>query len=161
MAGLKWWMGNSYIAHSHSYPCFLFGHQQWLNVVVTYEVYRLLRSSRIRKRYVPPTRRTAVLHSLFCYAGGFFISTWTLYKSSKFPLTVEAEYGFVCLPMNRTRAETIFYYSVFLPISFALPSAYVLWCFFDIVFFSKLLPPKGRRRELAIYFFRITVRNNI
>jgi hypothetical protein len=125
----------------------------WLNVVVTYEVYRLLSSSNIRKKYFPPTRKTVVRNSLCCYALAFFLSTLVLMDG--LPHGIDAQVGFVCLPVAETTSETVFFYAVFMPVYTLIPASYISWCFYDIVFRSKLLPPKGKRRELAIYFFRI------
>jgi hypothetical protein len=125
----------------------------WLNVVVSYEVYRLLRSSNIRKRYFPPTRKAVVRNSLCCYALAFFLSALVLME--RIPIGIDAQVGFVCLTIPETASETAFYFSFFMPVYILIPGSYIAWCFYDIVFRSKLLPPKGKRRELAIYFFRI------
>jgi hypothetical protein len=68
---------------------------------------------------------------------------------------VDALYGFVCLPVQFSAGANAFWYLLFIPIFMGIPILYVIWIVYDI-YAKKLLPPTGKRRELTIYFFRIT-----
>ena len=127
----------------------------WLNAVVGHEIHRLLTSSHRRQRYFPPTIRTVIYKSLAVYAGCAFLGSWALFRQDWWPTTVDAQAGFVCMPYEYDTASTIFMWLVFVPFYFGIPYGYVLWIVYDVVYRSHLLPPRGRRRQLAVYFFRI------
>jgi len=58
--------------------------------------------------------------------------------------------------MDYSTASTIFFYCLMFPLLFGGPFGYVLYCGYQI-HHQQLLPPTGRRRILAIYFFRLSV----
>jgi hypothetical protein len=80
----------------------------WLNVLATYEVYRLLQSSNIQKKYNPPTKLNNVQNSMICYAFAFFLSAWGLIHIQ--PMNVDAQSGLFCLMVMETQVDLIFYY---------------------------------------------------
>lgn len=53
-------------------------------------------------------------------------------------------------------ASTFFFYCVFFPCLMGLPVAYTFYLLFDILKNNRL-PPKGKRRQLVIYFFRLVL----
>jgi hypothetical protein len=130
----------------------------WLNVVTTREIHRLLRKSHRVARYIPPTRRKVVTQSLVIYLYSLFLALLILVEGKWLPHDVDAQYGFVCLPMQRDRTALLFWYLVFVPLYIGIPIVYVMWMFFDI-YYHQLLPPsaRSRSRALTIFFFRITV----
>jgi hypothetical protein len=62
--------------------------------------------------------------------------------------------GFLCQPVEENVTHTLVWWFVMAPITFALPYAFATYIFYDVLIRSKLLPPKGKRRELTLYFFR-------
>jgi hypothetical protein len=64
--------------------------------------------------------------------------------------------GFYCYSGSHDRASDVYYWLAFVPLSFAIPYLYVFWVFFDVIFRSNLLPARGKRRDLSVYFFRIS-----
>jgi hypothetical protein len=130
----------------------------WLNVATTREIHRLLRKSHRVARYYPPTRRHVVIQSVAIYLYSLFLALLILVKGKWLPQDVDAQYGFVCLPMQYDRTALLFWYLVFVPLYMGIPTAYIMWVFFD-VYFHHLLPARARSRSraLTIFFFRITV----
>jgi hypothetical protein len=127
----------------------------WINALTTREMYRLLLNSNQRRRYFPPTIRKVCQQSAVVYLYGLFISLWILVDGPWGLHDVDALYGFVCIPVQFSAGANLFWYLLFLPIFMGIPILYVIWIVYDI-YAKKLLPPTGKRRELTIYFFRIT-----
>ena len=131
----------------------------WLNAVIAYEVYRLLRSSNIRQRYFPPTNYQVYRNSIICYgiailAGSIpLVATW-LQWDDWFP-TPGIQAGFLCQATEYSLSSTLYFWFFIAPLIFGIPYIFATYVFVDVVWYTKLLPPKGRRRELSIYFFRI------
>jgi hypothetical protein len=130
----------------------------WLNVATTHEIHRLLRRSHRVARYHPPTRRHVVIQSVAIYFYSLFMALLILVKGKWLPQDVDAQYGFVCLPMQYDRTALLFWYLVFVPLYIGIPTVYITWVFFD-VYYHHLLPAsaRSRSRALTIFFFRITV----
>lgn len=80
-----------------------------------------------------------------------FISTWHIpflpFKSGVYS-------GLACFCKDYDIPSTIFWWLVFVPAFLLIPLRYVLWCVL-VIFRQKMLPPAGRRRNLAVYFFRL------
>eukprot|EP00934_Nitzschia_sp_Nitz4_P001416 Nitzschia sp. Nitz4//scaffold160_size51814//1061//2385//NITZ4_006907-RA/size51814-processed-gene-0.48-mRNA-1//1//CDS//3329537836//1416//frame0 len=128
----------------------------WLNGLMAWEVYKLLRSSHIRRRYFPPTDKQVYISSLACYGIAIVAASLPLLGSVVewlAPAGIQA--GFLCLSAEQNLTQALVWWFVNAPITFAVPYTYAAWVFYDVVFRSKLLPPKGKRRELTVYFFRI------
>jgi hypothetical protein len=64
--------------------------------------------------------------------------------------------GIACLPHEYDTASTIFQWLVFAPFFALIPTVYSLYVAVDVMR-RKLLPPQGKKRNLAIYFFRLVV----
>jgi hypothetical protein len=130
----------------------------WLNVATTREIHCLLRRSHRVARYYPPTRRRVVIQSVAIYLYSLFLALLILVKGKWLPQDVDAQYGFVCLPMQYDRTALLFWYLIFVPLYMGIPTAYIMWVFFD-VYFHHLLPARARSRSrtLTIFFFRITI----
>ena len=134
------------------------GANTWINAVVAYEVRKLLRSSYIRKHYIPPTRKRVVLKSLIVYVYVAFVAfcglgfDWMAWL----PHTTLSLSGLACIPVEYNLASSLFFWLVFVPAFMGIPIVYVGFVIWDVLY-HKLLPPRGRRRMLATYFFRIVV----
>ena len=130
----------------------------WINGVMAYEIYRLLRCSQIRQRYFPPTDQQVYRYCLACYGiaivtGSLPLLADALGGQDYFP-TPGIQSGFTCQPTELTVTSTVMFWFVLAPLTFAIPYVYATYVCVDVVYCSKLLPPKGRRRDLSIYFFR-------
>ncbi|CAB9528531.1 expressed unknown protein [Seminavis robusta] len=75
---------------------------------------------------------------------------------SKWPHWTRLAYGAVCFPQPHDPSSLAYYFLVFFPLLFGIPLVYVVYASVTIVR-QNLLPPSGRRRALAVYFFRLTV----
>ena len=64
--------------------------------------------------------------------------------------------GLACLPHEYDTTSTVFQWVVFVPLFALVPTAYAMYVALDVVR-GKLLPPEGKKRDLAIYFFRLVV----
>jgi MFS family permease len=127
----------------------------WLNGVVCLEVYKLLRSSRIRKRYFPPSDRYVYLSASACFAVALIPALLPLLgQTSEWLPEPGIQAGFVCTVAEQSWKDTLCWWLVIAPLAFAIPYAFASYVFYDVVIRSKLLPPKGKRRELTVYFFR-------
>ena len=54
----------------------------------------------------------------------------------------------------KTDASTWFFWFAFVPLFMLIPLVYVLWSCGNILY-KGMVPPVGRRRNLALYFFRL------
>jgi hypothetical protein len=59
------------------------------------------------------------------------------------------------LPIERDTQSTIFFWLCFFPLFVGIPVVYVVYVCYDVMVVRKLLPPKGKRRVLSVYFFRL------
>lgn len=76
------------------------------------------------------------------------------FNVSFLPLETGVYSGFACFPKTYNVSSEIFFWLFFLPAFLLIPLCYVMWCLF-MIFRKSMLPPVGRRRNLAIYFFRL------
>ena len=107
------------------------------------------------KRYFAPTIRQVVKESLAVYAWVAFLAAWPFVEFLPHRLRLSA--GLACLPHEYDTTSTIFFWLVFMPLFCLLPTAYALYVAFD-VWRRQLLPTeKTKKRNIAIYFFRLTV----
>lgn len=128
----------------------------WMNALVARELRRLLTWSGRRGRYKPPPYKTIVRDSLVVYFASACISfiSWVV-NVPWWPHRTDLQNGLVCLPMAYDMASTLVFWLLFFPVMSAIPLMYCAWVAFD-VWRRNLLPPPGKRRELMIYFYRIT-----
>ncbi|CAB9526160.1 expressed unknown protein [Seminavis robusta] len=115
------------------YLTFGFTANCWMNAVIAYEVYRLLRLSSRRERYLPPTRTQVYRQVAVVYIYATFWSLLGVWKIPFLPHDTLLLYGIACFPHEYDQASTIFYWVLFIP-------AFM-----------------GRRRELALFFGRVIV----
>ncbi|CAJ1947289.1 unnamed protein product [Cylindrotheca closterium] len=136
------------------YVVFGFGANMWLNGVVCFQLHRMLSFSNGRRRYQMPSRRRVTFHSMAVYSWCLFLASWGIYETPKFPFHSGAVTGLGCLPVETDGASTLFFWLVFFPVFAGIPLVYVMWACFD-VYRRNLLPPRGKRRLLFIYYARL------
>lgn len=124
----------------------------WINVVMAREVHKLLRASKVRRRYSPPQPRTVVLQSLVIYALAATVCGLPFIEF--LPLKPRLVHGFVCLPYEYSLASSLFQHLVYVQLQIGIPLIFVIYVAVDIIH-NQLLPKRGRRRELGLYFCRI------
>eukprot|EP00934_Nitzschia_sp_Nitz4_P006917 Nitzschia sp. Nitz4//scaffold412_size15754//9409//10414//NITZ4_008872-RA/size15754-processed-gene-0.18-mRNA-1//-1//CDS//3329551327//6907//frame0 len=128
----------------------------WLNGLMAWEVYKLLRSSYVRRRYFPPSDRQVYLTSFACYGIALFSASLPMLGTIVDWLPQAGlQAGFLCLQAQENLTHMLVFWLFMAPIHFVVPYLYAAWVFYDVVFRSKLLPPKGKRRELTVFFFRV------
>ena len=120
----------------------------WLNAVISYEIHNLLKATRALKKYQPPKIVMVVKRSMAAYAVALFLGMMTLIQAPGFPMQVAPQWGFVCLPVQQTWQDIVFFYLFFIPLYVGIPFGYVFYVFYDVIFRSKLLPQKGKVRSL-------------
>ena len=156
----------------------------WMNGLICWEVHRLLRCSMNRERYFPPSIINVLQKSAVVYVASALISSipilpfdWILVNAD----VVAAGAGCVSIyfvRLGRTREKIrakalmhlffyllqnvnyydleseFFFWFVVCPLLMGIPYVYVMYVALD-VHLKDLLPPRGYRRELAIYYFKI------
>lgn len=126
----------------------------WLNGVVVFQIHRMLRFSRIRRRYSPPTHRQVFGHAAIVYAYATFWGILCGFNLKFLPHSSHLYYGFACMPMEYNRASSLFFWLVYLPFSLGIPLLFAACVMFDIVR-NKLMPPTGKRRALSMFLLRL------
>lgn len=102
-----------------------------INAVIALEVHRLLSATRDFSIYVPPTRRSALLHCLGVFAWCTFVSSWPAWGLG---IDVLAMRGVMCVPTLPTApVPTFFFFPLFfvcaavIPLCICLRIAYLCW----------------------------------
>jgi hypothetical protein len=126
----------------------------WMNFLIVYEVHKLLRFSNHRRRYSPPKRTTVGTQAAGVYLYAILWGVLGIFPIDWLPYATYSWYGFFCFPQEYDRASTIFYWLVFIPGIMGIPILYLTYVCYDI-WKRKLLPPAGRRRNLAVFFVRL------
>ena len=127
----------------------------WLNGVIANELYRLLSFSNYRRKYTPPTLKVVTRNSLLVYLYSILLAGMGCMAYPWWPHRTDLQNGLVCLPMDFDTTSTILFWTVFFPFMSAIPLLYCVGV--AIVVYKKgLLPPQGKRREITIYFYKIT-----
>jgi 7 transmembrane receptor (rhodopsin family) len=135
------------------------GSNLWLSAAITYEIHRLLRYSRQRRRYYAPTRRTVALQATAAYLYCGLLGTLVYVDEvvDNFPFHVASPAGAACIPtVGPTLPSQLFFSLFFIPIYAGLPVVYILVVAVDI-HRRRLIPPPGKRRTLTVYFGRMIV----
>ncbi|OEU05879.1 hypothetical protein FRACYDRAFT_257659 [Fragilariopsis cylindrus CCMP1102] len=109
----------------------------WMNAVVAYEVFDLLKKSHQGERVKPPTIKKATIQGMTVYLYALIIFLAHFFLDGKIDMTIAAPIYFM--------------------ISAGFPIVY-LCCICTIIWYRGLVPSLGGRlRELSLYFFRIIV----
>jgi len=117
---------------------------QYLNVVITYEVFTLLKKSRQGIRSPPPSPSKACLQAFASYAFAAIPATLRIILDR-----------FAGEDSRKKRRAGRILGSFFFLLSTGLPTIYI--CYVCVVIWKRKLLPSigGRLRSLALYFFRI------
>ena len=102
----------------------------WINMMIAMEIYRLLRSSYVRRRYFPPTTIQVYCNTIICYIVAICISTLPLLANTMtwdFIPVPGVVSGFLCLSVEYNTASTIFFWTVLTPIVAGVPFTVRCW----------------------------------
>jgi len=127
----------------------------WLNGVIASELYRLLSFSSNRRKYIPPTLEIVTRNSLLVYLYSILLAGMGCLAYPWWPHRTDLQNGLVCLPMDFDTRSTILFWTLFFPFMSAIPLVYCV-AVAIVVYRKGLLPPEGKRREITIYFYKIT-----
>jgi hypothetical protein len=128
----------------------------WLNGVIVYQIHTMLRHSNVRRRYRPPTERRVAEHAAAVYTYALLWGLACGFNMDFLPHSSHLYYGFACMPMEYSRASTLFFWLVYLPFSLGIPVCFAAYVVGDI-WYHKLLPPTGKRRRLSMFLLRLAV----
>jgi len=146
-----------------------------MNAVVAREVYTLLSKTKNLEDYAPPKTRTVAKQAACVYLISAFCASWTLW--GVIPHKANAMGGMGCMPMEYSLESSLFFWLVFIGLSFGLPSLYISSVFFRVQRGGMLLSESSKRsssvvpaggtapsreraraaRTLTLYFRRISV----
>lgn len=126
----------------------------WMNALICYQIHKLLRFSNIRRKYIPPSRREAVMQGCYVYLYGFCWSIIGIFNFVKLPFHTHAYFGFVCFPMEYDLKSTLVYYLVAMNFVMGVPTTYCMYVLYNVYKYN-LLPSKGKRRQLSLYILRL------
>lgn len=126
----------------------------WLNANIARQLYMMLRSASRFQKYQPPTRRRVVIESLGIYLYAMCLASLGMFNAEWLPHKTRLAVGAHCVPLDYSTGSSIFFFCVFTPLIFGIPLLYVCWAAYQI-WSKNMLPPSGRRRILAVYFFRL------
>jgi hypothetical protein len=145
------------LCHAHSFVLvFTLTANSYLNALIAREVYDLLAKSHVRQRYFAPTRRTVTQNAVVVYTTALILAALGIADLPILPLRTGAIEGLFCAPRGYDTPSTYFWWFVFLPLLNGIPSAYIVGCIYQVWKYH-MLPPPGRRRTVAVYFFRIAL----
>ena len=138
----------------------------WLNALITYQLHSLLKCSQQTRRYRIPPPKNVTKHALLVYLYCAFLGSWGLFPQStstqdnndqtNFPYHAIQISGLACIPVEADLASSLFFWLFFMPLFSLIPIFYVIYVAIDI-WRRQLLPSRGKRRLLALYFGRIII----
>ena len=130
------------------------GSNTWLNMLVAHQIYTMLVYSQQRRRYQNPTTKSVTLQAVAVYLYCGFLGTWGFVEKPAFPFHSGAFSGLACLPMERDRESSLFFWLCFVPLFAGIPFGYIGYICLQIQC-RQLMPPPGKRRALTVYFGRL------
>mmetsp|Transcript_2779 Transcript_2779/g.7105 ORF Transcript_2779/g.7105 Transcript_2779/m.7105 type:complete len:493 (+) Transcript_2779:73-1551(+) len=151
------YVGEAMCGYQSFYLNFSVSANTWMAAVITYQIHKLLRYSRVRRRYIPPTTKEVGCHAACVYAWAIFWGGLSASQSDIFGMTFQSHAygGFYCAPME-AEGNSWFFYLVFLHIMFFFPANYAVAALVHI-FWKGLMPKSGQRQQIALLLIRIMV----
>ena len=110
----------------------------WCNAVVAREIFRML---RIRNtRYIQPSAQTVIRQCLSVYT--FALSLGILGIVLPGVHVTRSHVGVLCVPVPKDRASEVFFWIVYIPLLFLIPTLYIVFVIVYVLW-KGLLPPRG------------------
>lgn len=138
------------------YIIFGVGANAWLNATVAWQLYRLLRNSRLHIKYKTPSHSDATKHAMMVYLFVATLACLFIIRTNRDPMAVTLHKGMACLPGEVDMVSSIFFWVGFIPFFILIPLGIVLWTSYQLYKY-KMLPKRGRRRTLSLFFIRLVV----
>ncbi len=126
----------------------------YINAFLTYEIYKLLRYSSLRKRYYPPTTGKVTKQALFCYAMGLFVFVVDFFVvADRIDNNVSGASPQMLKILDRLHLAFLWIVCVIIPLSvLVVVSGMIYWQ--GLITSTKSLY-EGRLRVLTFFFLRI------
>mmetsp|Transcript_3516 Transcript_3516/g.5220 ORF Transcript_3516/g.5220 Transcript_3516/m.5220 type:complete len:513 (-) Transcript_3516:107-1645(-) len=125
----------------------------WMNCIVAYEMFTLVKKSYQREKTNPPSLRKVLSQGSFVYTIALLIAIWYALEVPWSPYSVTKQGTAVWASMEggvfSTKGTILLTTGITVP-----PTVYVLYIAFTI-WWKKLLPKSGRTRVISLYFIRI------
>lgn len=120
-------------------------------------MYYMLTSSSRCLRYEAPTRTRISLQAVTVYVLSASLTLgWVFCRPLMSLPRSQVRYRMVCLPAAKSPKEQLIWWLIYLPVVVIVPFAYVAWTWYD-VYAKQLLPRKGQRRLLYLFFHRLAL----
>jgi len=128
----------------------------YLTAILATELQYMLVSSTKCLRYEPPTHARATKYSLLVYLWSLILALWTSlgYDWNIYPAPPQLRQGLVCMPIDGNPLTQWILWTLVAPVTTLGPFLYSFIIAYKV---RKLLPRKGQRRTLALYYFRIAL----
>ena len=127
-----------------AYNTFTIAANCWLNAMISYEIHRLLKATKACKKYSPPTMNSVVKRSLASFGVALFLGLLMSVQTPHWPIRNGPNWGFICVPLQETWQDMLFFYAFFIPALVGIPFSYVFYVAYDVLYKSKLLPKQGK-----------------
>ena len=131
----------------------------WMNLIISLEVYKILKCSRNGIRYIPPKNSNIWkrIVAVYVYASILASLVFIPREDSNFPFKVGVYAGAYCMPVEYSVPSALLLFLVFLPLIAGIPMLVAGYVFYDVYFRSNLMPKNGKGKLLSIYFMRIII----
>ena len=128
----------------------------YINAFLTYEIYKLLKYSSLRKRYYPPTTGKVTKQALFCYGMGLFVFVVDFFVvADRIDKNVTGASPQMLKSLDRLHLAFCWIVCVLIPLLVLMVvSGMIYWQ--GLIESTKSLY-EGRLRVLALFFLRIVV----
>ena len=127
-----------------------------MNAVICHQLFMMLKVSHFSGRYIAPSISHVAKQTLAVYAYAAALASAGTWNVWGIPYKGGIYQGYACLVKDYDDASTIFFWLGFLPLCVFIPMAYVISCIVR-VYRGRMLPPRGQRSTLYMYFSLIFV----
>ncbi|KAL7427196.1 hypothetical protein ACHAXH_000571 [Discostella pseudostelligera] len=126
----------------------------WMSFSVFVQIYRMLMANKRARRYIPPTMKRVTIDSVIIHVISIIMATFTVIPADALPKATPNS-GCEAYPASGNRAQLIFYWVFFMPVTALIPTVLVtLLCFH--IWWKDLLPRQNAKsRSLLFYFARL------
>ena len=126
----------------------------WMSFSTFLEIHRMLMANKQTRRYKPPTPKRVTVNSVIIHVFSILMATFTVLPLGIFPKATPSS-GCEAYPEPGNRAQLIFYWVFFMPLTALIPTLLVtILCFH--IWWKQLIPLNNAKyRSLLFYFARL------
>jgi hypothetical protein len=126
----------------------------WMSFSTFVEIHQMLMANKRTRRYQPPTLKRVTVNSVIIHVFSILMATFTVLPLDIFPKATPTS-GCEAYPEPGNRAQLIFYWVFFMPLTALIPTLLVtLLCFH--IWWKQLIPLHNPKyRSLLFYFARL------